>query len=262
MASRFVIITAQRSGSNMLTSLLDDHPQIACWGELMRPTPRWMRKQGYRGALKVLDRLDARYRDDSVRFAYPYDFVESVYGLPPASGAEAVGFKLHIDQHREFLERLIDDPAYKLVILQRENVLAQYSSWLIAEETGQGNARKGDAIKRARVHFGRRQFRGYVNRMQRHFEWTRSAIEKTGKSPFELRYTQLNDPARLAELIAFLGGDSSIVPEPSTAKRNPSDILDRFDNPGEVERELKRMGCPHWVTETPEGTAAAASGSA
>jgi len=237
----------------MLTTVLDDHPQIACFGELMRRTPGWMREQGYRGALRVLEQVEQRFQDDRERFANPYEFVERVYSLKWAAGKPIVGFKLHVDQHPEFLHQLIADPEYALVILQRDNILAQYSSWLIAEKTGQGNARKGDHVKSATVRFGPTQFEGYVKRMQQHFGTVREAVEKAGKTPFEIGYAELNSNQRIGQLIEFLGADASMVPEAGTEKRNSSDILARFDNPEDTRQAIEKMGRPDWSHEEPQG---------
>ena len=86
MIEKFVIITNQRSGSNLLVSMLDDHPQIKCFGESMRITPQWMKEQGYRGVLEILGKVDKVYKDDRYRFAYPYEFVRTVFDTAPALG--------------------------------------------------------------------------------------------------------------------------------------------------------------------------------
>ena len=81
--NKFVIVTSQRSGSNMLVSMIDSHPQIRCFGELMRVTPDWMKRDGYRGVLRMLEKVDPVYRDDTFRFAHSHDFVNAVFSLAP-----------------------------------------------------------------------------------------------------------------------------------------------------------------------------------
>lgn len=244
--SKFVIITMQRSGSNMLGTMLDSHPQIVCFGELMRKTPKWMLKQGYKGALKILEVLD-EFKDDKVRFARPYDFVNAVFATEPRKPIR--GFKLHIDQHPAFLEQLARDPEYAAVILQRENVLAQFSSGKIAEVTGQGTARKGDTIKKAKVKFSQREFGSFLKSVEKNYQWTRSLLAASAIPLFEIKYAQLKNQEKLRELVAFLGGDPEVSIEAATEKRNPSDILSRFVNPEEARQALVRMGHPEWADE-------------
>lgn len=249
MPRKFVVITMQRSGSNMLDNILGEHPEVASFGELMRTTPAWMRKTGYRGALRNLLKVNLLFRLDWIRFAFPYAFVNRVFALPYGKDKEVVGFKLHIGQHNRFMRRLIHDPEYALIVLQRENILAQHSSWLIAEETGQGNARKGDAIRRARIEFSPNLFKSYVERVEGNFSSTRELIEQSGKKPFELTYMELGSREKNADMFEFLGVDNSIVPEPQTQKRNSSHILSRFSNPDDVQETLQEMGRTEWAKE-------------
>lgn len=247
MQQKFVIITMQRSGSNMLVTMLDSHPEIKCFGELMRKTPGWMRKQGYRGALRILDKVDPVYRKDAYRFAHPYDFVEAAYATKPRASRH--GFKIHIDQHREFLDALIQDPEYRIIVLRRENVLAQYSSWKISEVTGQGNAPKGTKVKTAQVDFSPRNFKSYLKRVDKDYELVWQRIRESGKSFFEIKYTELTDKERMRELAGFLEVDTSFPLEPGTEKRNPSDIVARFTNPEKVRETLSEIGHEEWGSE-------------
>ena len=87
MREKFVIVTNRRSGSNLLVSMLNSHPQIKCFRELMRATPRGMKKQGYRGVFRILDKVDDVYKNDRYRFGHPFEFlgVESSVQLEPGT---------------------------------------------------------------------------------------------------------------------------------------------------------------------------------
>ena len=108
MKEKFVIITNQRSGSNLLVSMLNSHPEIKCFGELMRATPRWMKKKGYRGVLTVLEKVDEAYRSDAHRFAQPGEFIEAVFDTV-TNHFKLLGFKIHLKQHPSFLLDLIQN---------------------------------------------------------------------------------------------------------------------------------------------------------
>lgn len=231
----------------MLGTLLNSHPQIKCFGELMRKTPRWMLEQGYRGALRILDKLD-EYKDDQVRFSRPYDFINAVFATKPKILIK--GFKLHTDQHPDFLELLLRDPEYTVIVLQRDNILAQYSSGKIAETTGQGNAPRGAEIKRARVEFNSVKFNRFVESVEENFKKVRALLAESGKKHFELKYAQLNDQDRLSELVLFLGADPTTELQAGTEKRNSSDILSRFVNPDDARRAIDEMGRPEWARES------------
>lgn len=248
MKEKFVIITNQRSGSNLLVSMLNSHPEIKCFGELMRATPRWMKKKGYKGALRVLEKVDEIFQDDRHRFAHPHEFIQAVFDTAPRK-RKTYGFKLHLNQHPEYLTRLIQDPDWKLVVLERENKLAQFSSSKISEVTGQGNAPKGAEVKRATVAFNAREFEKFLERERKAWNKVRSEIAASGKEAFSLRYTDLLSKKSISNMLDFLEVDASFDLEPGTEKRNPSTILARFSNGEEAAAELEKMGLSKWSRE-------------
>jgi LPS sulfotransferase NodH len=249
MEKRFVIITKQRSGSNMLVSMLESHPEIKCYGELMRITPNWMRERGYRGALEVLDMVSNRYRDDKYRFNHAKQFIEEVYSLMP--GYKKYGFKMHIGQNHRLLEELIMNASYQILILRRNNILAQYSSEKIAAITGQGNAEKGSEIIRAKIDFNAIDFKKYKNRMEQEYKWLYEIVNNFERSFFEIDYTELNNSKKITSMLEWMDVDDTVKLEPATEKRNSSNILKRFKNPNSVIEVLNEMGCPDWERESP-----------
>lgn len=248
MVSRFVVLSMPRTGSNMLVSLLDGHPAISCFGELMRKTPQWMREQGYRGALRNLEYVDPRFREDAVRFAEPRAFVDAVIAARAAT-AETVGCKLMLNQHPAYLAELVDDPCYAKILLHRANPLAVYSSGKIAKATGQGTARKGTVVKRAKVPFDKAEFQRFLSSHRRLYSDVRRRLAASGTAHLEVEYLDLIGGHAVPEIVAFLGADPAQALQPETIKRNPSDLLERFDNPDDVRAALKEMNAEEWTVE-------------
>ena len=85
LMNQFVIVTAPRSGSNMLVGMLNRHPHIKCLGELMRPTPEYMLRTGYRDVLTVLEKVDPKFKDDDYRLSNAESFVREVFSLFPGN---------------------------------------------------------------------------------------------------------------------------------------------------------------------------------
>jgi LPS sulfotransferase NodH len=248
MKNKFVIVTNQRSGSNMLVSMLNEHPDIKCFGELMRATPRWMKKKGYRGALKVLEKVDPVFKDDSYRFGHPDDFVHAVFETSTES-KKLYGFKLHLGQHPEYLFQLLRNPEWKVVLLERENKLAQFSSRKISEVTGQGNAPKGTKVIRATVDFSGREFKKFLNKETKSWNEVKNELGLSERDSFQIFYTQLLAKQPIMEMLAYLGVDSVVSLEPGTEKRNPSDILSRFTNREAAATEIEKMNLTDWGRE-------------
>jgi hypothetical protein len=244
---RFVLLAMPRSGSNMLVSLLDTHPEIDCFGELMRITPDWMRREGYRGALLSLEHVDPKYQDDAVRFANPGAFVDEL--VAKCATKPIVGFKLMLMQHPQFLDELIDDAGYAKILLYRANPLAAYSSGQIAKVTGQGTARKGMEIKRAKVTFEEEDFRRYLELRERRYEEVRQRLAASG--PYlEVEYLELVAGDAVLRAVGFLGAETSVELQPDTIKRNSSNLLERFNNPDTVQTVLTALGAEDWAVET------------
>ena len=247
MQNQFVIITNQRSGSNMLVSMLNGHPDIKCFGELMRVTPDWMRRDGYRGALTVLNKVDPKFKDDRYRFSQPEEFVAAAFRS--ASKKSFYGFKLLLNQHKQFMKELIKHPDWKIIILRRENILAQYSSLKIAKITGQGNVPKGTKVKKATAIYDSKDFKKFLNREQTRWAEVMSVIEQAWKKPFIIEYTQLLHKSTHIQMLKHIGVEDRIVLEPKTEKRNSSNILSRFANTDKVAKDLRLLSLTHWALE-------------
>jgi LPS sulfotransferase NodH len=110
---RFVIITAGRTGSELLVSLLDSHPRIMCDSEIL-----------------------------FVRRAFPNQLIGSRAAVARLRGAQAYGFKLlsgHIGLQdvgapAEYL-RGLHEQGFRLILLERRDLLQQAISHVRAAGT-------------------------------------------------------------------------------------------------------------------------------
>ena len=96
-ATKFCILTSQRSGSTWLKSLLDSHPQIRCFGELFlyRPWPDWPDSV-------QLPYYEYRRRNPGRRPAITGRYIGALTQYPGDHGA--LGFKLMYNQLAAFPE--------------------------------------------------------------------------------------------------------------------------------------------------------------
>ncbi|MEM6334422.1 MAG: sulfotransferase [Planctomycetota bacterium] len=248
MSRHFLILTEQRSGSTMLVHMLREHPRVRCFGELMRRTPKWMRERGYKGQLRVLDDLDPKWRDDRYRFANGETFRDLVYATEP--GYDWYGFKLHLGQGDGYVERAIGRPEEKLILLRRENLLAQFSSELIAQATGQGNANASTGeVKKARVDFVARDFDKHIKQSDARWSRLTEGIRSAGRDSVYLSYLDAVSGDGVGRALAYLGLEAASGLESNTVKRNTSRIVERFTNVDDVVSHLYRIGRPEWAEE-------------
>lgn len=198
--TRFAVVTRSRTGSNLLTSILDAHPKIRMDGEILR------RVEG-----RAVDRVVARlFRPhprtiDAVGFKYFY--YHPVDGDPSTAWDE------------------IDRCGCRVLHLRRENLLRTEISRLIANKVGVWSRRRGkeDPLESRRVTV---QPAAVVRALEKTRSWERAARERwEGGNYIELSYEELTSHPgpTLRRIHTFLGVPDH--PADSSLKRqNPEPI--------------------------------------
>ncbi len=142
------------------------------------------------------------------------------------------------------------NPRWKCIILFRDNLLATYSSGLIAAATGQGIAHTGDNKLTKDVEFKPDEFARFVAKRTAEFENLKQLITENEGEYIETRYLEISTAAGIKRVLEFVGADSNLLARPTTAKRNTSTILKRFSNPAQAENYLKDIGKLEWADAT------------
>jgi LPS sulfotransferase NodH len=111
--ARFVIVTPGRAGSELLTDLLNSHPDIVCEAEILRERMLW-----------------------------PERFVAGRSTKAGLAGARAFGLKIHcghfgyqVLRERPDYLRELSESGVRLIFLRRDNLLAQAISSTVARRT-------------------------------------------------------------------------------------------------------------------------------
>ena len=241
---KFVLLSTPRTGSNMLVSALSSHPEIQCFGELFR---RHSKNSTY--GLEVLHDIAQRFSGESYRHAHPLEYMSAVFST--AKDVGYVGFKLMLRQHIDVRNALIADGLFRKILLYRENILACFSSECIAKVTGQGVATGRVEIKTAKVEFDPKRFQRYWDRRKQLYTETQSLLEESGQEFYNIDYLTAATEGSLKKLVEFIGADSSVPCVPETRKRNPANILERFNNPDLVAAYLESIDREDWAVEEP-----------
>lgn len=129
----FIIAGVQRSGTTLITTSLNNHPDVRCDGELFKTRrPRGdvdLRDSGYRAYLDTSWRL--RIEDQLWRRRVVCNFLDRYFG---ALGWQAIGFKLMRNQMsaRRFpmLAKYLIDRQVSVIHVIRDNLLKVYLSRL------------------------------------------------------------------------------------------------------------------------------------
>ncbi len=138
---RFLILTHQRSGSNLLTTTLNTHPHVVCDNELFH------KKETYFGIGERSYLVSPWIR--AIRDFSPDEFVDTyIYG-PHAGQVRAVGFKIFVTHYQNArfkgaIDRILNSQQLSIVRLSRINKLDTILSEVVALKSGRWIARVED----------------------------------------------------------------------------------------------------------------------
>lgn len=210
-AIRFVIFAAPRTGSNLLCSLLNAHPEVLCHHGLFNPGGvHWARDRHGSGGMAARD-------------SNPVAFLDSVW----ASGgdARAIGFKMNRDENDDVADALLHDPAIRKILLKRRNRVRTYVSEEIARLTGVWESYDEPAeaaIPALRVEADDLLRHSALNAA--YYAALESSLRKTGQDWLETDYEALADRDEMARILAFLGIEAQAALPAASYKRGPADL--------------------------------------
>ena len=130
---RFIILSAARTGSNLLASSLNSSPEIVCFREIFKVREKHVVDYNVAGYDRFNGEDLALRSDDFKAFLR-----ERIFCSHPVD-VHAVGFKMpynHFWGYEGLLPWLADDEELRVVHLQRRNILRMLLSLRVAEQTG------------------------------------------------------------------------------------------------------------------------------
>jgi hypothetical protein len=223
--TRFVILAAPRTGSALLCTLLDSHPEILCHHEVFSPLGIFYAPR-YRDGSLNLGTADDRDRS-------PIAFLERLW--QENRGHRCVGFKFTRGrgQNDTMLRAVLGDHDVRKIVLSRRNRVKAYVSTLIAELTGQWEVfRETDLIRdKPKVEIN-------VDRLQRHVEMTvnyyaeiEESLRNSGQTRLRIAYEDLLQPRQHEQWLDYLGLPSDSFPlVAETVKQNPIELRQLVSN--------------------------------
>ena len=228
---RFVIIAAPRTGSNMLCSMLNSHPEILCHHEIFNPA----------GIHYALDHRDGQFDlgSEAERDLEPEVFVRRVF--EHRCGRNAIGFKLNRGQNERAFEYLLADRSVRKIVLRRRNRVKTFVSELIAQRTGQWEsyAFSDFSAPSPAVEVNVDRLSEYLAATDRYYAEVESLLDADGQPYLGATYEDLEFTAEQSRILAFLDVTAPAAPLlPATRKRNPTDLRALVSNFGELHSAL------------------------
>lgn len=201
---KFMISCTARSGSSMLSTLLNSHPRVLCHGEILAAPHESagpyheLRSQG-----ADVDDWLREYRQER-----PEAFLYDVCFNP--AGRQSVGFKFKLEEsltgsYKSFRELLAADRDIKIIHLQRKNILDKYVSLQMTKQSGVFSIRSSSQRPELRPFtIDIPDFIAYVRKDRQRYE---TAFEMFRDHPcLHLTYEELCEsrPAALTKVQDFL----------------------------------------------------------
>jgi len=230
--TRFVILAAPRTGSNLLCTLLNSHPEVLCHHELFNPNGIFYALE-YRDGSLDLGSMEARDRE-------PFAFLQRVWEHP--QGASCVGFKMTRGQDVAVMQSLIEDSAVSKILLYRRNRLKTFISEEIARQTDRWEVytRSELAPVTPRLHVDIEAFRAHCDLNEGFYQDIRNALGSGGQRWVETAYEEILTAPEHVRLLGFLGVEATGVKlTQSSIKQGGKDLRTHIENYQELERAFQ-----------------------
>ncbi len=226
--TRFVILAAPRTGSNLLCTLLNSHPEVLCHHELFNPNGIFYALE-YRGGSLDLCSMEARDRE-------PFVFLQRVW--EHSQGASCVGFKMTRGQDAAVIQSLIEDPDVLKILLYRRNRLKTFISEQLARQTDRWEvyARDELAAETPRLHVDIEAFRAHCDLNDGFYQDIEHALRSGAQPWIDTAYEDILTAAEHVRLLEFLGveaTDTRLVQ--SSIKQSDTDLRTHIENYQELE---------------------------
>ena len=223
----FFIVAAPRTGSNLLCTLLDSHPEVLCHHELYNPNGVFPALR-LRGGEFTLGTVEERNDD-------PLGFLSRIWEAH--FGHRCVGFKMTRGQNQSVLDALLGDVRVHTIVLRRANRLKTYVSELRAQASGLWEVydRAELAASRPRVHVESGALHRHIADNEQFYAGVDAALARSGAPALRVTYERLFHEDEHRRILSFLGLRQGGVPlRAASVKQNSCDLRDLIDNYGEL----------------------------
>ena len=232
--NRFVILAVPRSGSNMLSSLLNSHGDVLCHHELYNPNGIFyalpLRNTSFQLAESMVQRDQA-----------PLEMLERIWEQD--LGFTCVGFKMTLKQNPAVFDSLLNDASIKKIVLKRGNSVKTHISKLIAEQSkvwedyGTYRVTNGEPPRGLqKVTVNLEEMRRDIAFNREYYAEIEESLTESNQSFLEVQYERLPDWNHQQAILNYLDLPHQRLTTESR-KQNPTDISQMICNYSELVQE-------------------------
>jgi hypothetical protein len=235
----FLIVILSRTGSNLLASNLDSHPEILCHHEVFRMDSIHMASTVKSGKRKMdLAIFEGRDRE-------PFAFLRRVYATRAESldgqlcATKAIGIKFSHYQGKWILLALLLNRQIKKVVVRRENILAAFMSgesawrssrWVEFADRDYSEQKTGPDKIPLQLH----RYFPFVRKVDWFYRLLAIIFSVTAQRVASIEYKEITQGDKIPDVLAFLGVDQNVPLQAATSRQAKRRLVDRIANIEEV----------------------------
>jgi LPS sulfotransferase NodH len=243
---KFVILSTARTGSDLLYSYLNSHPNVICFREIFGQKD----SIDFGNLLTKYRSLSKNKKTLEFRMKNPIDFLNKYIFSFHEDIIHAVGFKLFYyhpntyENWNEIKKYLEKDKSIKIIHLKRENLLDVYFSLKKAHKTNQWNVWKNDSkkvkeqFKDFTIQFTEEECRFYFEKTEEYIRIFESLIKD--HEVVDIYYNDLLNKSEevLNKMQSFLDVEIHTL-ETRTNKVNKRSVPECIENYSELKKEFQ-----------------------
>ncbi len=251
---RFVVLSQPRTGSTLLSSLLNSHPKVRCLVEPVNPSTHFHHMRPVKDSTCLLPEVMVQnniIRALKILFSPeppPKQWIQS-----RKRGDLAVGFKIMVHQIRalkseeEFWKYLVDEKI-PVVLCFRYNIIMQYVSDLITIATRQPTCWDGE-VRTSKVVVPIKTLEAELKRILSEKTYLINKVNELGLEKRRLKYEDFKDNIAPAERVfTWLTGEKHTLTT-KLSKQNPDSLQARVINYEELVAEITKLNMQHLLVD-------------
>jgi LPS sulfotransferase NodH len=227
----FVILAVPRSGSNLLCTLLNSHPELLCHHEVFNPQGIFTARSRPKHPFDFGSMWD-RDRD-------PLGFLQRVW--QSGEDCAAVGFKWTRGQNEVVLNHVMQEPSIRKLVLRRRNGIKTFVSEQIARLTDQWELYDAAELRpRPQIEIDGDELRNHIAGNEAFYRRVLDQLTQDEQPFLELEYERLFDAHVHRTVLRFLEVEPDDVGlRASSVKQNPTDLRGLVKNFDELALSLQ-----------------------
>ncbi|WP_413865290.1 sulfotransferase [Albidovulum sp.] len=235
---KFIVFGLPRSGTTYLMTTLTSHSRIICGGEQFNP---WAIIDAH-SAIRDPERVKERdYR--------AVEFGREIFRRYEKSKFLAAGFKFMIGHSLDVLKDIASQDDLRFIYVQRDNKLAQASSWIRAERTQKWAQLEKSPDDDARMPVNLLRLSQLWQEFSTYDFLFSRFLDGLSQPKMCIEYREMFSPDFNRHLTDFLGVPYEAGMRSPLVKQNMNRVIDRFRNPEPIETYFRKMGREHWLGE-------------